>query len=104
VTSLGHSTSIEAYRENLCIFRCSSLYLYRGREKIRVKLLSKKHAKFLDREASLVDKRSQSPPSKLAMIGDGETSVWWIWISKDDVAAGLMVELKTDFLESPEAT
>jgi hypothetical protein len=65
-------------------------------------LLLKELAEFLDGKASLPDKRSKSSPGKLTMIGDGETSIGRVWVSEGDVAAGLMVELKTNFLESPD--
>ena len=65
-------------------------------------LLLKELAEFLDGKASLPDKRSKSSPSKLTMIGDGETLIGRVWVSRDDVAAGLMVELKTNFLGNPD--
>lgn len=59
---------------------------------------------FLHGQASLTEKRSQGSPGKLSRIGGGETSLWRIGMAKDDVAAGLVVDLNTNLLESPEAT
>ena len=86
------------------MFRFLPLCLYRGIKQNMAKPLLKKLAGFIEGEASLADKRSKRSPGRLAMIGDGETSVWRLWISKDDVATSLVVDLKTNLLESPEAT
>ena len=45
-------------------------------------LLLKELAEFLDGKASLPDKRSKSSPSKLTMIGDGETLIGRVWVSE----------------------
>jgi hypothetical protein len=45
-----------------------------------LKLLPKKLAEFLDREASLTDKRAKGAPGKLAMVGNTQPSIGRVWI------------------------
>ena len=69
MTSFGLSTSIELYRENICMFRFLPLCLYRGIKQNMAKPLLKKLAGFIEGEASLADKRSKrSPGTNLAKI------------------------------------
>jgi hypothetical protein len=51
------------------------------------------------RKPGLSDQRSKSPFGQFFMVGKGKASVRWVGVSKNDVAAVLLIEFVSSFPE-----
>ena len=51
------------------------------------------------RKPGLSDQRSKSPFGQFSMVGNGKASVRWVGVSKNHVAAVLLIEFVSSFPE-----